>query len=210
MNPFIKEACVENLSQAKSAEKNGANRIELCSHLEVGGLTPSEELISMVLNHVNIPVRVMIRPRAGNFLYSEKEIFQMEASIEFCKRAGVEGVVFGILKQDHCLNIQAIRELISAAFPLKVVIHKAIDNTPDPLQSVRELAELGGVDTILTSGGFATAFEGKENLREMLKICGNEVELMPAGKITKDNLLDFHQHLEARAYHGRSIVGTLR
>ncbi len=209
MSIFIKEACVENLSQAIMAHKKGADRIELCSHLEVGGLTPSEKLILKVVEKLAIPVRVMIRPRPGNFVYSEEEIVEMKASIELCKKAGVEGVVFGVLKQDNTLDFLTIRKLMAQASPLKIVIHKAIDDSVDPLGAVQELVRIGGVDTILTSGGFAIASEGKEILREMLKICKAKVQLMPAGSITSDNLEELDQFLGAEAYHGRKIVGDL-
>lgn len=209
MNSFIKEACVENLSQAIMAEKKGANRLELCSNLEVGGLTPTEELIVEIVKETNIPVRVMIRPRAGGFVYSEDEIAQMKASIGLCKNAGVEGVVFGALKNNNSLDLQAIFELISLAQPLKVVIHKAIDETPNLFNSVHELVKMGGVDTILTSGGCATAAEGKEILKEVLKICEGRIQLMPAGKITNDNLHWLHKFIGATAYHGKKIVGDL-
>jgi copper homeostasis protein len=208
-NIFLKEACVETLQQAVMAQEKGANRIELCSHLEEGGLTPSKELITKVVKKVNIPVRVMIRPRAGNFIFSEEEIVQMKASIDLCKNAGVEGVVFGVLKGDHTLDLRVISELIAIANPLKIVIHKAIDDTVNPLHAVRELVKLGGVDTVLTSGGFATAAEGKETLKEMLEICWDHIELMPAGSITDKNLSEIDEFLGARAYHGRKIVGDL-
>lgn len=209
MNAFIKEACVENLPQAIAAERNGANRLELCSHLESGGLTPSKDLILKVKNQVAIPVRIMIRPRAGNFVYTDLEIVEMRAAIDLCKKAGVEGVVFGVLKTDSTLDLKVISELIAYASPLKAVIHKAVDETVNPLNAVHELVKLGGIDTILTSGGCETASEGKEVLREMQKICRDRIELMPAGKITENNVEELHQFIGAKAYHGRRIVGDL-
>lgn len=210
MDPFIKEACVENLSQAIMAQKKGAGRIELCSCLNVGGLTPSEELILKTIKSLDIPVRVMIRPHCGDFVYSEEEIIQMKASIDLCKNAGVEGVVFGALQPNNGIDLQVISKLISYAFPLKIVIHKAIDDTENPLIAVHKLVKMGGVNTILTSGGSVTALDGKETLREMLKICEGQIELMPAGSITYNNLSELHQFLGAGAYHGRKIVGDLQ
>lgn len=209
MKAFIKEACVENFHQAVAAEKKGANRIELCTNLETGGLTPSKELILEVKQKLAIPVRVMIRPRPGNFVYSNIEISEMLASIELCKKAEVEGIVFGVMKEDSTLDIIKIKELIAQASPLKIVIHKAIDETANPLLAAGELVKMGGIDTILITGGCETALEGKEILREMQKICGNHIELMPAGKITDENLDELHHFLGAKAYHGRMIVGHL-
>ncbi|WZL90464.1 copper homeostasis protein CutC [Salinimicrobium sp. 3283s] len=205
---FIKEACVENLQQAIIAEKQGADRLELCTDLEMDGLTPSNDLILKIKEHIKIPVHVMIRPRAGNFVYSVQKIDEMKASIAFCKLVGVEGVVFGILNNDNTLNLDKLRELTDYSQPLKVVIHKAIDDTPNPLQACKELADINGVTTILSSGGEITALEGMEVLREMIKI-SSEIEIMPAGKITKSNVHELHELIGARAYHGRLIVGSL-
>ncbi|MDT0641297.1 copper homeostasis protein CutC [Zunongwangia sp. F363] len=206
---YIKEACVESLEQAIAAEKNGAHRIELCAHLEQDGLTPSKQLIRKVKSQVNIPVRVMIRPGAGNFIYSEAELEEMKASIEFCKNVGVEGVVFGILNEDKTLNLKAISRLAKIAKPLKVAIHKAIDETPDILKAVEELSNIEEVNTVLTSGGKNTAAQGIPVLKQMLKIAKNRLEIMPAGNITIENIENIHRGLGAKAYHGKLIVGEL-
>jgi len=201
---------VENLHQALKAEKNGADRIELCAHLQLDGLTPSKELIIEAKQKLKLPVRVMIRPRGGDFVYSEEELETMKASIEFCKTIGVEGVVFGILERDNRLNLKEIEKLANFAKPLKVVVHKAIDKTPNPLEALRKLAYIEGITTVLTSGGKKTAFEGKEILKDMLKICRNQIEVMPAGKITNNNIQELHQYLGAKAYHGKCIAGSLQ
>ncbi|MGY5851396.1 copper homeostasis protein CutC [Salegentibacter sp. F14] len=209
MNNFIKEACVENINQALKAEKNGANRIELCGHLNVGGMTPSNELIVAAKQQLKIPIRIMIRPRGGNFVYSKEEFETMVTSIEFCKKIGVEGVVFGILDTANFLNLKEISTMAKIASPLKVVIHKAIDETPKPIEEVKKLSEIEGITTVLTSGGEKTAFEGKEVLREMISICQDQMELLPAGKITNKNIQELHNFLGAKAYHGKRIVGNL-
>lgn len=206
---MIKEACVGDLKESIIAEKKGADRLELCAELHLGGTTPSEELILQAKQQVKIPLRIMIRPRGGNFIYSEAELAEMRNSIEFCKKAGVEAVVFGILKEDNILDLEAISELAALAQPLKVVVHKAIDLTPDPLEAAKELCRIGKIDTILTSGGKPTAFEGKEVLRQMIDSCGKELEIMPAGKVSEENLEELHLLLGAQAYHGKLIVGSL-
>lgn len=207
--PYIKEACVETLEQAIAAENKGADRIELCSNLQLEGLTPSNDLIIQVLDKINIPVRVMIRPRAGNFLYSEKEITEMRRTVIKCKKFGVEGVVFGVLKAGNTLNLDVISLLTNLAFPLNVVIHKAIDDTPDLLKEVEKLKVIKGISTILTSGGAKTAIEGCGVLKEMIAASQNAIEIMPAGKITYENLSEIHSLLGASAYHGKQIVGNL-
>lgn len=208
MKTFIREACVDSLDQALVAEKKGADRIELCADLQYDGLTPSEDLISEAKRRLNIPVRVMIRPRPGNFIYSAQELLQMEEVITFCRKVGVEGVVFGIQKSDCTLDLDLISELADQAFPLKVVIHKAIDDTPDPVEALADLKKLERISTVLSSGGARTAHGGREVLKEMIKISGN-IEVMPAGKITAANVDELHRYLGAGAYHGKKIVGSL-
>jgi len=210
MKSFFKEACVENLDQALKAEAKGADRIELCAHLELGGLTPSRELIVEASQQLNIPLRIMIRPRGGDFIYSAKEIRIMIASIEFCKTIGVEGVVFGILDSDRKLNLELIKQLTNIATPLKVVIHKAIDYSTKPLEGLGELIKIKGITSVLTSGGAQTAIEGKKTIKEMLQLCGGGgIEIVPAGKITNNNVHELHEYFGAKTYHGKRIVGDL-
>lgn len=206
---YLKEACVETFEQAIAAEKNGANRIELCANLAQDGITPSKELILKVVTNLSIPVRVMIRPREGDFMYTGKELADMEASIIFCKKIGVEGVVFGILKADKTLDIDAITKFANLAAPLKVVIHKAIDYTPNILYALEQLSLVNGISTILTSGGAKTALEGSSVLKEMIKTAPKTIEIMPAGGITIENLDNLDGLLGASAYHGKRIVGEL-
>ena len=209
MKNLIKEACVGNLEEAINAEKQGADRLELCAELHLGGTTPSEELILQAKQQLHIPLRIMIRPRGGDFVYTEEELQEMRASIEFCKSAGVEAVVFGILDKENQLDLPRISELARLAQPLKVVIHKAIDLTPDPLEAAKQLCEIEEIDTILTSGGQPTAFEGREVLQRMIDSCGEKQEIMPGGKVSSANLEELHGLLGAKAYHGKLIVGNL-
>tara|TARA_Y100000815_G_scaffold56779_1_gene46047 strand:+ start:2732 stop:3364 length:633 start_codon:yes stop_codon:yes gene_type:complete len=203
---FIKEACVETLEQATRAEANGANRIELCSRLDLDGLTPSHQLITEIKSILNIPIRVMIRPREGDFCYSNADFSIMQADIEFCKKIKVDGVVFGASHPDKTLDIAAIRMLAQWAYPLKVTIHKAIDDTPDILKAVKDLIHIPEITGILSSGGAKTAPEGSKTLLNMLKIAGDDIEIVAAGKITGYHVEELHRILNARAYHGRSIV----
>ncbi|MCM8570374.1 copper homeostasis protein CutC [Gramella jeungdoensis] len=209
MEPFIKEACIENLDQALKAQRNGADRIELCEHLDLEGLTPSHNLIKEANRQLKIPLRVMIRPRGGDFIYSASEIKQMIASINFCKEIGVEGVIFGLLTYNKKLDLERIRLLTNIAAPLKVGIHKAIDHTGNPLENLEELLKIPGITSVLTSGGATTALEGKEVIKKMLQISANKLEIIPAGKISETNLYELHAYFGARAYHGKRIVGDL-
>ena len=204
---FIKEACVESLEEALKAERLGADRIELCADLSQDGITPEKEMISKAKEQLLIPIRVMIRPRGGNFVYAKAEYNEMKQDVEFCKEIGVEGVVFGILNENKTLDIERISGLVEVAKPLKVVIHKAIDETPDILKATQELTNINGISTILSSGGKATAKDGILALKSMIDIAGNKLEIMPAGRVTYKNLDELHKSVDAKAYHGRQIVG---
>ena len=208
MNSYIKEACVENLFQVEKAKMKGADRIELCDRLDLDGTTPSRDLV-LVAQRTGLPVRVMIRPRGGDFVYSEDELNEMINSIKLCKDLGVEGVVLGILEKDDNMNFQQIQRLAKIASPLKVVVHKAIDDTPNPVDAVQKLTEIKEVSAVLTSGGKATALEGWKILRQMLEIAGGKLEIVAAGKITDENIDEVHHLIGADAYHGKKIVGDL-
>ena len=204
---FIKEACVESLEEALKAERLGADRIELCADLSQDGITPDKEVIRKAKEQLLIPIRVMIRPRGGNFVYAKAEYNEMKQDVEFCKEIGVEGVVFGILNENKTLDIERISGLVEVAKPLKVVIHKAIDETPDILKATQELTNINGISTILSSGGKVTAKDGILALKSMIDIAGNKLEIMPAGLVTYKNLDEIHKSVGAKAYHGRQIVG---
>ena len=128
---MIKEACIESYDEALIAEKAGAHRIELCSNINLDGITPKKELIKKIITSIKIPVRVMIRPRDGDFNYSEDELKLMEKDINICKKLGVEGVVFGVLNKDLTIDINSTKRLVEASSSLKVTFHKAIDITKD-------------------------------------------------------------------------------
>ncbi|MBK7475375.1 MAG: copper homeostasis protein CutC [Haliscomenobacter sp.] len=206
---LLKEVCVDTPEQALRAQAQGAQRIELCARLDLDGLTPDPDFIRFALTNLEIPVHVMIRPRGGDFVYSPEEVVQMREAILLCKRAGAPGVVFGALRPDGSLNLALILELALLAKPMNVVIHKAIDQTPDPVEALGQLLDLGVVDKVLTSGGAPTARDGAQTLQEMLNLAAGRLEIIVAGKVTNENLEDLHQVFGAREYHGRRIVGEV-
>ncbi len=206
MVKLILEACVETLEQAILAEQCGAHRLELCADLSTGGLTPSPELLRSVMQAVKIPVMAMVRPRAGDFVYSPGELEEMCRSIQFDKENGVPGVVFGCLLPNGEMDVEATRLLCEAAKPMKITFHKAIDGTPDPVRTLKALREIEGISRVLTSGGAETALQGKKILRKMLEAAGEKLTVLVAGKVTKENLGEVHGAIGAREYHGRRIV----
>lgn len=206
----IKEGCVESLEECVLAEQLGANRLELCADLAQDGLTPSKELIEVVQAKVNIPIKVMIRPRGGNFCYSAEELEQMKAEIEMCKELGVFGVVFGVTTPDDELDIDVIRELAQLSKPLDVCVHKAIDSVKSPLNDFKRLLnEVPEVDAVLTSGGEATAAIGASVLKEMNQLGGDKLKVVVAGKVSKENLSELQAAIGASEFHGKKIVGDL-
>ncbi len=206
---MIKEACVETFEQAMLAEKKGADRIELCSELSVGGLTPAAELMKKTCSVLKIPVMVMIRPRAGNFHYSEEEISQMKQEIDLAKKTGAAGVVFGLLTSKNQIDIENTHILADYATPLPVTFHKAIDELENPADGVPVLKNIRGITRILTSGGKATADEGAEVIRKMREAAGENLTIVAAGKITDKNVNQIQQLTQVSEFHGKQIVGNL-
>lgn len=206
---MIKEACVETLEEAILAEKRGANRIELCSALHLDGLTPSVELMQKTCAALKIPVMVMIRPRAGNFVHSVNEINQMKAEINRAKEAGAAGVVFGLLTPENKIDAENTRLLVDYAHPLPVTFHKAIDELDNPLEGVKALKKISGIKRILTSGGKPTAMEGQVTIREMIEETDGKITILVAGKVIQTNLDEIQKVTGAKEFHGRRIVGNL-
>lgn len=206
---MIYEACVETFEQALKAEQNGAHRIELCSHLELDGLTPSPGLISETCSRLSIPVMVMIRPRGGDFVYTGEEIELMEKEIALAKDLGADGIVFGLLTPDNQIDLANTDRLAKAAMPLPVTFHKAIDQLDDPAEGVRQLLAIEGITRILTSGGKPTAKEGAGKIREMIKLAKGKIIILAAGSITHSNRDEMAALTGAVELHGKKIVGDL-
>lgn len=208
-NKMIKEACVETFEEAKLAELRGANRIELCSDLALDGLTPSFELMKKVCSELKIPVMCMIRPRAGNFVCSEHEIIQMKAEIDGAKNAGAAGIVLGLLSSGNDVDVINTKILAEYASPLPVTFHKAIDELENPVEGVQDLLQIKNIKRILTSGGNPTAKEGQEVIREMIKVAGDQITILVAGKVLDSNVNEIQKLCGAKELHGRRIVGEL-
>lgn len=206
---YIKEVCVETLDQCIAAEKQGADRLELCSRLDLDGLTPNLCLVEEVIKKVSIPVRIMIRPRGGNFIYNEMDLEQMKKSIELLNKFSIDGIVTGVLTDSNELNIEVIKWLIQIAAPLPVIIHKSIDITRNPLKEIDRLKNLSGNLSVLTSGGLGNAFDNIDVLKQMIKLADNQINIIVAGGITNKNLPKLHRRIQANEYHGKRIVGKV-
>ena len=202
---MIKEACVESFEKALEAQSNGANRIELCENLAVGGTTPSYGTVKICLEKLNIPIFPMIRARGGNFVYSKDEIEIMKEDIKIFKELGVKGVVLGCLTSDNKIDLELTKELVDLAYPMEVTFHKAIDEILNPLDYIDDLVNIG-IKRILTSGGEATALEGKDLINEMIKKSNGRLKIIVAGKVTKENLNGLSNLISADEFHGKLIV----
>ena len=209
-NSITKEACVETVKEAILAEKRGTDRVELCDRLEYDGLTPTKQNIEKSIESLSIPIKVMIRPRKGNFIYNEKEIMEIESKIEMCKSIGITEVVFGLLKSDKNIDYISTERLVKKAYPMSVTFHKAIDITFDILNAIEKLVPITGVTSILSSGGENTAYHGKERMKEIINRFRNRFNVIVAGSITESNLAEIHNFIGAKEYHGRKIVGNLK
>lgn len=205
---YLKEACIETLNEALLAQRNGADLLELCIALEEDGLSPPKELIQNILTLVKLPLKVMVRSRPGNFIYTRAEINAMVDYIGQINSYNIAGYVFGALKTDLTLDISVIKK-VARSTDKPITIHKCIDLTPDPLKEISKLKKIPRVSSILSSGKQATAEEGIELLRKMVIACGSEIDLIVAGKVTDQNINFLHNQIGAHHYHGRRIVGTL-
>jgi len=206
---MIREACVESFEEARLAQEQGAERIELCSDLANDGLTPSEKLMEQACAKLSIPVMVMVRPRAGNFVHTPEEVEQMKIAIDKAKKAGAAGVVFGLLTTINKIDVENTRMLAEYAQPLPVTFHKAIDELNDPVEGVRILKTIPGIKRILTSGGKTTALEGQQTIREMMEVAGDQITILVAGKVLDSNIDEISRLTGASELHGRRIVGEL-
>jgi copper homeostasis protein len=200
------EISVEALEAALAAERGGADRLEFCGHLSLGGVTPSADLVSAVRAQVCVPIFVMIRPRAGDFVYSGAEFAEMKCSIGRAKESGVDGVVLGILTKGHRVDVERTRELVELAKPLAVTFHRAFDEAADLRQALEEVIQ-SGAQRILTSGGAKSAPEGAAILAELVAAAGDRVVIVPGAGINASNVLHVARQMGAREFHsGLSTV----
>lgn len=186
---FTLEVCANSVESAINAQKGGANRIELCENIYVGGTTPSFGCIAETLNQLTIPVHVLIRPRPGDFVYSDMEFHQMLNDIEICKKMGAKGIVSGILNANGTLDKERTTELVWAAKPLSFTFHRAFDIMPEPLKAFEDIMGCG-CNFLLTSGQKSKAIDGAELIRQLIAIGGSKITLIAGGGINHNKILE--------------------
>jgi copper homeostasis protein len=206
------EVAANSVASALAAQEGGAGRVELCASLGEGGLTPSYATIAIARERLLIPLYVLIRPRAGDFLYDEIEIGTMRRDIEACARLGCDGVVIGALDADGNVALNACRELIHAARGLGVTFHRAFDLARDPALALEELIALG-CERVLTSGQRTTASEGAAQIRTLIGHAGNRIVVMPGAGIDSRNIASLRVATGASEFHAsarRALPSAMR
>jgi copper homeostasis protein len=181
------EICVGDVESAIAAEAGGADRVELCDNLAAGGTTPSVGTIAEACRWLSIPVHVLIRPRAGGFAYSERELSVMRRDIEAAKALGAAAVVIGVLDGAGSVDLDRLAELVAFARPMSVTFHRAIDQASEPLAAIDALTAIG-VDRVLTSGARPTALEGLATLRAMVERAAGRLAVMAGGGLSLEHL----------------------
>lgn len=207
VNEIIIEVCVADINSIIAAHRGGAQRIELCDNLTLGGTTPSSGIITQAKKSTPLDVCVMIRPRGGDFLYNELEFEIMQQDIIVAKDNGADGIVTGILTQDGLVDMVRMRKLIDIAGPMYVVFHRAFDMTSDPITALDQLVELK-VQRLLTSGQKNAAIDGASLIRELVDQADGRIEIMPGSGINIDNFKELMHITKARNFHltGRNMV----
>jgi len=193
-----------DFESAMLAQKAGADRIELCVNQPEGGVTPSYSLIELAKKNLHIDLNVIIRPRGGNFIYTDSEYVIMENDILICKELGVNGVVFGILNEDKSVDISRNTELVQLASPMTSTFHRAFDETSDVLKSLEDVIDCG-FTRILTSGQMPSAMEGATLISSLVETAGERIIIMPGGGVRKENIKKLIETTKAKEYHSSSI-----
>ena len=187
---MIIEVCAESYEYAVKAEKAGADRIELCKDLHLEGLTPDYESAKRTINTLKIPVFILIRPREGDFTYSNEEFELMKQDIVKFKEMGCKGIVSGILNNDNTIDIKRTKELVELSKPLEFTFHRAFDLVKYPIEEIETLIKIE-VDRVLTSGQKEKAIDGLDLLEQLKNISNNRIIIMPGSGISKNNLKNF-------------------
>ena len=212
MNGYLLEVAANSVASALAAQAGGAGRVELCAALELGGLTPSHAVIAMVRERLRIPLYVLIRPRAGDFLYNDLECEAMQRDIETCAALGCDGVVLGALDSDGDVDMARCRALIATAGSMGTTFHRAFDLARDPRRALEDVIALG-CERLLTSGGQPGAMGGAALIRELVAQAAGRLAIMPGAGVTAGNLAALAAATGAREFHAsakRQLASGMR
>lgn len=197
---FLLEVCVDSVTSALAAQAGGAHRVELCDNLLEGGTTPSAGAIEIARKHLKIGLNVIIRPRGGDFCYSDLEFECMCRDVEIARGLGADGVVIGILKPSGTIDKKRTKTLLDLARPMTVTFHRAFDMTRNPLRALDTLIELG-IDRVLTSGQQESVIAGLELITALIERAGDRIIVMPGGGLDEQNLARVLKTAQPREIH---------
>ena len=199
------EICCYTVESAIMAEKAGADRIELCENYSEGGTTPSYGSIKTTIEKLNIPVNVIIRPRGGDFLYSDTEFEIIKQDVKTVKQLGANGVVIGFLNSDGAIDIEKTKEIIGLAKPMKITFHRAFDRCKNPFVALEQLIDLK-IDRILTSGQKHKAFDGINLISQLVKQAGNNLIIMLGSGVNDKNISELIEKTHATEFHSSAKI----
>lgn len=206
---YILEVCADSVQSAVEAQKGGAGRIELCSGLVIGGLSPSPALFKEVRRNTDLKIRTLLRPRFGDFCYDEYEFRMLKEEVETFRDLGADGVVIGILNPDGSLNTGQMSELVKAAGDMGITLHRAFDVCRDPYEAMEQCIELG-IDTILTSGQKSSAWEGRELIADLVKKASGRIEILAGAGIGPEVIDKLLPLTGTKAFHmsGKKVMDS--
>ena len=206
-NKFLLECATDSVESALAAAKGGADRLELCANLIIGGTTPTLALYDEVRNHSDIPLFILIRPRFGDFLYTDYEANVICREIEMFQKAGAEGVVIGSLNKDGSLNTEHMKRFMESAKDMSVTLHRAFDMCADPFETLKQAKELG-VNTILTSGQAPSSLEGIDLYEKLIEKANGEISILAGGGIKASTIEKLLKQTSLTAFHmsGKIVV----
>jgi len=201
MTSFFFELCAESVEAACAAESGGADRIELCSNLSQGGVTPGSRLITASAQAVSIPIYVLVRPRAGSFVFSAEEYDLMRRQIDEAKAAGASGIALGVLLPDGGVDVKRTRALVEHARPLGTTFHRAFDETPDLSEALEQVVDTGA-DCILTSGGATEVLEGAARIGQLQEQADSRIHIIAGGGLRLGSLVEVVRRSGSFSLHG--------
>lgn len=200
MKQAILEVCTDSVQSAVNAQEGGADRIELCSNLVIGGVTPGKSLFNLVKKYTDIKVRVLLRPRYGDYCYNQYEFEQLKEEVQIYRELGADGIVTGMLKPDGTMDLKRMKELIKIAEGMETALHRAFDVCVNPLETMEQTIAIG-MDTILTGGQSETAWCGRELLKELQVKSAGRIEILAAGGIDAGEIKKLLPFTGITSYH---------
>ncbi|MDR1771907.1 MAG: copper homeostasis protein CutC [Hungatella sp.] len=209
MKDYILEVCVDSVESAKAAVQGGADRLELCANLVIGGTTPGVSQFKQIRKACDVPINVLIRPRYGDFLYTDHEFQMISEDAQMFRDLGADGIVVGFLKPDGDLDMERLKVLREKAGTGNMTLHRAFDVCRDPYRSLKEAME-AGADTILTSGQQNTCMEGKKLLGELIEQAAGRIDILVGSGVNVDAIASLMDEIDARCFHmsGKTIVDS--